>query len=149
MGTRSLTFVYDEPYSKRSKPKAIINMYRQFDGYPSGHGQELYDYLKPFTITNGIANGAEIGKSANGAGCLAGQLVCHFKQAVGGVYLYPTTTKDCGQDYEYHVFCKEDGFWVVVKNRGCNMFGLTMSDKNESIFDGDLESFGKFCKEQE
>ena len=33
MGTRSLTFVYDE-YGEK-----IINMYRQYDGYPSGHGR--------------------------------------------------------------------------------------------------------------
>jgi hypothetical protein len=39
MGTRSLTFVYDgdEP---------MINMYRQFDGYPSGHGSELADFFE-------------------------------------------------------------------------------------------------------
>ena len=34
MGTRSLTFVYEGD-------KPFVNMYRQFDGYPSGHGQEL------------------------------------------------------------------------------------------------------------
>ena len=38
MGTRSLTFVYED-----NKP--IVNMYRQFDGYPEGHGQELADFL--------------------------------------------------------------------------------------------------------
>ena len=38
MGTRSLTFVYDED-------TPLINMYRQYDGYPSGHGAELADFL--------------------------------------------------------------------------------------------------------
>ena len=38
MGTRSLTFVYEDK-------TPILNMYRQFDGYPSGHGQELADFL--------------------------------------------------------------------------------------------------------
>ena len=38
MGTRSLTFVYDEQ-------EAIINMYRQYDGYPTGHGAELAEFL--------------------------------------------------------------------------------------------------------
>ena len=41
MGTRSLTFVYDGE-------QPIINMYRQFDGYPSGHGQELAEFLNSF-----------------------------------------------------------------------------------------------------
>ena len=35
MGTRSLTFVY-EKYGQIQKP--VVNMYRQFDGYPTGHG---------------------------------------------------------------------------------------------------------------
>ena len=34
MGTRSLTFVYDEDGKK------LINMYRQYDGYPSGRGMK-------------------------------------------------------------------------------------------------------------
>ena len=47
MGTRSLTFVYDND-------DAMINMYRQFDGYPSGHGLELAEFLNSFAeITNG------------------------------------------------------------------------------------------------
>ena len=47
MGTRSLTFVYDgkEP---------MINMYRQYDGYPQGHGKELADFLNSGTMVNGF-----------------------------------------------------------------------------------------------
>lgn len=52
-------------------------MYRQYDGYPSGHGQELADYLKTFRITNGIS-GDPI-NTANGMACLAAQIVAHFK----------------------------------------------------------------------
>lgn len=48
MGTRSLTFVYDEDGEK------IVNMYRQMDGYPSGHGLELAEFLEPITMVNGI-----------------------------------------------------------------------------------------------
>ena len=42
MGTRSLTFVY-EKYGQVQKP--VVNMYRQFDGYPTGHGAELAEFL--------------------------------------------------------------------------------------------------------
>jgi hypothetical protein len=38
MGTRSLTFVYEE-----NKP--VVNMYRQYDGYIEGHGRELAEFL--------------------------------------------------------------------------------------------------------
>ena len=48
MGTRSLTFVYEE-----NKP--IINMYRQFDGYPEGHGAELAEFLLSGEMVNGFS----------------------------------------------------------------------------------------------
>ena len=112
MGTRSLTFVYDgdEP---------LINMYRQFDGYPSGHGAELAEFL----------DGLEV---ANGMGCLAGQMIANFKKTVGGFYIHPVTETDCWQDYEYHVY--EDK--VVVKN------------PTEVIFEGAWNEFKEFCVDQ-
>ena len=126
MGTRSLTFVYDgdEP---------MINMYRQFDGYPSGHGSELATFLNSFdAIVNGISVG-DNRKIANGMGCLAAQLIANFKIDAGGFYIYPVTAKDCGQDYEYHVY--EDK--VVVKN------------PTEVIFSGTWREFNEFCSAEE
>ena len=142
MGTRSLTFVYDGD-------EAIINMYRQYDGYPTGHGAELAEFLSQFTIVNGIRVG-ETRKIANGMGCLAAQMVGHFKgDEAGQFYLYPASAKDCGQDYEYHVYTDARGLCVRITDRGCNMFGLTMSDKNEALFDGTVEEFTAFCTEKE
>jgi len=143
MGTRSLTFVYDEQ-------DIIINMYRQYDGYPSGHGLELAEFLAGFdAITNGLQVG-ETRKVANGMGCLAAQLVSNFKgDGPGQFYLYPATATDCGQDYEYHVYQDAQGLRVRITDRGCNMFGLTMSDKNEAIFDGTVMEFFDFCTEKE
>lgn len=124
MGTRSLTFVYDGK-------TPVVCMYRQFDGYPSGHGAELSEFLDQFeAITNGIAVG-ETRKTANGMGCLAAQLVANFKTEVGGFYLYPTNTKDAGQEYEYHIF--QDKIVVVEKYDGT------------IIFDGSLAEFKDFC----
>lgn len=126
MGTRSLTFVYDE----RRQP--IINMYRQYDGYPSGHGRELAEFLSPFTIVNGI--GRETKNIANGMGCLAAQMVAHFKTEVGQFYLHSVIEADCGQDYEYHVYENR----VVVKNYNGN-----------EVFSGTWENFDKFCAAEE
>jgi hypothetical protein len=141
MGTRSLTFVYDgqEP---------IINMYRQYDGYPTGHGAELAEFLAPFTLVNGLGIN-ETRKVANGMGCLAAQLVANFKDGAGGFYLYPTSAVDCGQDYEYHIYNKDNELHIAITNRGCNFFGLTQSETNESIFQGNLAEFTEFCKEKE
>ena len=98
MGTRSLTFVYD------GDGKVLVNMYRQFDGYMSGHGAELARFLLSF---DAVVNGLPVGdtrKLANGMGCVAAQMVAHFKTEAGGFYLYPADADDCGQEYEYHVY---------------------------------------------
>jgi hypothetical protein len=141
MGTRSLTFVYDGE-------TPIINMYRQYDGYPTGHGAEIAEFLAPFEMVNGIDIN-ETRKVANGMGCLAAQLVANFKDGAGQFYLYPTSAVDCGQDYEYHIYKDAEGLRVRITDRGCNMFGLTMSDKNDAIFDGTLAEFTEFCTEKE
>ena len=125
MGTRSLTFVYNDA----EKPEPIICMYRQFDGYPSGHGAELAEFLSGFEIVNGY--GEVKPKLANGMGCLAAQLIANFKQSVGGFYIYAVTDNDCGQEYEYHVYENR----VVVK------------DPTAVIFEGDYQSFAEFCSE--
>jgi hypothetical protein len=140
MGTRALTFVYDG-----NKP--IVNLYRQYDGYPTGHGAELAEFLNGFTIVNGI--GAETTRTANGMGCLAAQIVAHFKESVGGFYIHSVDATECGQDYEYHVYQKDKELRVRVTDRGCNMFGLTMSDTNDSIFDGSVAEFVTFCTQDE
>ena len=120
MGTRSLTFVYDGDVP-------VINIYRQYDGYPSGHGHELAQFLDSKTLVNGF--GKQNSFEANGMGCLAAQLIVQLKHGVGGIYIYSVTSTDCFQDYEYHVY--EDR--VVVK------------DPTAVIFEGTWEEFGQFC----
>lgn len=94
MGTRSLTIVKDGSDS-------VVTMYRQMDGYPSGHGQELADFLKPIRIVNGIPCNESDRPIANGMGCLAAQIVAHFKEGVGSIYLMKG--KNHGEDYIYEV----------------------------------------------
>ena len=96
MGTRHLTKVIDE------NGEQIMNLYGQWDGYPTGHGAELAEFLNSGRMVNGLENDPKE-RLFNGAGCLAAQLVAHFKNDAGGFYLYPTELGDCGQDFEYHV----------------------------------------------
>lgn len=114
MGTRSLTVVQDE------HKRRYLVMYRQFDGYPSGHGQELAEFLKGIIVVNGISG--DMAKIANGAGCLAAQIVAHFKTEPGGIYIEPQNTEigegleefvyyvtaTVGQEPEIEVFSVED-----------------------------------------
>jgi hypothetical protein len=96
MGTRSLTYVFDNE-------TPVVCMYRQFDGYPSGHGSELARFLDGFEVVNGYNEKKP--KLANGMGCLAAQMIVYFKGGVGGFYLEPVELgQDCSQDYEYHVY---------------------------------------------
>lgn len=127
MGTRSLTFVYEDN-------QRVMCMYRQFDGYLSVHGAELSVFLNGFdAVTNGYAFN-ETRKIANGMGCLAAQLVANFKTSHGGFYLYPTNTKDAGQEYEYHVYADK----VVVKE-------VSFSGGLKTVFSGTWNEFGEFC----
>jgi hypothetical protein len=50
MGTRSLTYIRET-----EKSAAFLCIYRQFDGYPSGMGKDLYNILKGYTIVNGFS----------------------------------------------------------------------------------------------
>lgn len=84
MGTRSITIVLDEDNNK------IIEMYKQFDGYPDGLGLELQQFISSGKMVNGI--GLDRGKVFNGINCFAAQLVSHMKTEAGGIYLHAPTT---------------------------------------------------------
>lgn len=125
MGTRSLTYVFEDK-------EPIVCMYRQFDGYPSGHGTELAEFLNVGTVVNGL--GADSKNVFNGMGCLAAQLVAKFKDGPGGFYLHaPVLGRDDWQEYEYHVYVDR----VVVK------------DPENVIFEGTWADFGDFCRSAE
>jgi len=94
MGTRSLTKFIEEG-------KEICVLYRQFDGYPEGHGKELAEFLQNMPIVNGYNSDTQ--RAANGMGCLAAQVVSNFKKCVGGFYLYPPKTHDIGEEFIYIV----------------------------------------------
>jgi hypothetical protein len=127
MGTRSLTYVYEDE-------TPIICMYRQFDGYPSGHGIGLSEFLTKLKIANGISCNPELFSFANGMGCLAAQMIVWFKKTPGGFYIYPVEPdQNCCQEYEYHVYENK----VVVK------------DPIEVIFEGSYDEFMSFCYVEE
>ena len=98
MGTRSLTVLEMEDGTE------IAVMYRQYDGYPEGHGQELKEFLAGFEIVNGFGCGDDQPiKQANGMDCLAAQIIAHFKTDIGNIYLMPAGTRDAGEEYIYTV----------------------------------------------
>lgn len=126
MGTRSLTFVYSEDETKLTA--RVICMYRQMDGYPSGHGKDLAEFLASSDMVNGLGSDSE--NVFNGVSCMAAQMVAHFKDGPGSIYLHPTNTKDARQDYEYHIYFIDGKFRIRV-----------VGEK----FDSTLEAFTAWC----
>ena len=137
MGTRSTTRVVCGDIT-------LVNMYRQYDGYPSGHGKDLAEFLEPITMANGI--GMTEAVIANGPGCLAAQLVSHFKDGPGGIYLEPTTAVDCGQDYEYHIATHGEGAELTIT---CQRIEGLRPFRRKKIFDGSIEEFKAFCEKED
>lgn len=135
MGTRSLTLVNDE------NEKTICNMYRQFDGYPSGHGKELASFLQTGKLVNGIGSEPEL--VFNGMGCLAASMVGFFKDGAGGIYLEPTDARDCGEEYIYTIYPKDGKIYLKIESGCMTFFGLPGTEqKNMNIlFDDDVASF--------
>ena len=117
MGTRSLTYieeswetaVADEENNNEvhEKKQNILCMYRQYDGYLSGHGAELAEFLQDFNIVNGY-NPDTTKRDANGMGCLAAQLIAHFKDGIGNIYIHEPNDSDCGEEFTYTIY-EEDG----------------------------------------
>ena len=79
MGTRCLTVIKDY------NDKEIVVMYRQYDGYIDVHGHELANFCKDIKIVNGY--GSDTKNIANGMGCLAAQIVSHFKKDEVGIII--------------------------------------------------------------
>lgn len=111
MGTRCLTVVNDEI------GREIGVLYRQMDGYPEGHGEELRKFVGSRIIVNGLSGGPwnEDNGVANGMGCLFAQIVAHFKTEAGMFYLYPPGTRDYGEEYIYTVSFDKLGKPAKVK----------------------------------
>ena len=134
MGTRSLTYVYDGE-------TPIMCMYRQYDGYLSGHGQELANFLNELTIGNGISGKPDLFTFANGMGDLAAQMIVWFKKTPGGFYIHPVDlNQDCWQEYEYHVY---ENKVVVVSHFFDN------ENPTEQIFNGSWNEFLLLTTESE
>lgn len=139
MGTRSLTVVHDGE-------KIVTVMYRQFDGYPSGHGAELKSFAENMVIVNGI--GAKTPpKAANGMGCLAAQMVAHFKKEIGNIYLHSSHVADLCQDYMYFLYPTPSNGDIFAYRR-LNLCVIYPYD-NVCLYDGSVEGFNPDMDESE
>lgn len=107
MGTRSTVKFYDE------SDEPILCVYQQYDGYISGVGHDLANFLIGKKIVNGFGSGQTMEKGfANGIECLAAQYVVERKRGIGGFYL---TTKDDKEEFNYEVRFIDNKFIIKVE----------------------------------
>ena len=128
MGTRSLTVFNNEMDNSE-----IVVLYRQYDGYPTGHGRDLFSFLNNIEIVNGISPN-EKRKIANGMGCLAAQVISHFKEETGNFYLYSAGTRDIGEEFIYTLYYTEE-LRIKVQDT---------YDNGNDLFDGNLNQYEKW-----
>lgn len=124
MGTRSITSVKDE------NGKKIIEIYQQYDGYPSGVGNQLLKFCNSGTLVNGI-NYLETNRVFNGMNCFAALLVSELKNGAGGVYLYAPTA-DYKNKKKYYEIYNADYYYEIDSNLILTCWD-TCEDKKEII----------------
>ncbi len=133
MGTRSLTV-----FSDTWEDEEIAVFYRQYDGYPEGHGTDLLNLLKDTYIVNGITNG-EKRKIANGMECLSATVVSHFKNGPGDFYLHSSGTRDIGEEFIYTLYYNDKELKIKVQDT---------YDDGHDLFDGTIGQYGEWIKER-
>jgi hypothetical protein len=126
MGTRSLTIFNNEWDNEE-----IVVLYRQYDGYPTGHGRDLLNFLNNMNMVNGISNN-EKRKIANGMGCLSAQIVAYLKEAPGDFYLHSAGTRDIGEEFIYTLYYTEE---LKIKVQD------TYDGEDNVIFDGNTKEY--------
>lgn len=110
MGTRSTYRVIEQwkNEEKEIEENHICLIYKQYDGYPTGHPYATAEWLSGGMVVNGISL-AEERLVFNGAGCLAAQLIAKYKDGPGGTYLHSMDSRgNCGEDYLYDIIVKDD-----------------------------------------
>lgn len=131
MGTHSIIKFKEVDFY--GKTRAIATIYQQFDGYLSGVGLDLCNWLLDKTIINGIARDISYNdfSYANGFNCLAAQYIRDHKKELGNLYMYP---EDCdNEEYNYEVimdYVDIQGYW---KSNVDTVICLKITDINGSV----------------
>lgn len=134
MGTRSYTHVFEGD-------TLLVSIYRQYDGYPSGHGRDVKDALGSRQLVNGI-RGEGRDEVVNGMSCAAALLVAHLKSDMeaGGIYIEKPDASQT-EEYTYYISGKsyEGGF---LGNDGKKTINLrVVSGYYGEIYNGPIEDF--------
>lgn len=126
MGTRSIIVF-------QSQGVRYLVIYQQYDGYPSGVGKVLVNFIKSKKFVNGY-NDKET--QFNGFGCFLAQYICHIKNGeAGNAYIYPIT-QELNEEFNYTVT------WVEGDKPEDDHFTFKCGDSKEMT----LDEFEQYCE---
>lgn len=115
MGTKSLVHIKDGK-------KTIATIYRQYDGYPTGMGEDIKRLLNNGNVEilngyNGYSGNDGIPHQFNGIGCLAAFLVGALKEKkIENVYLMHPGKNNFGEEYIYTISSKDGKVYMKVQD---------------------------------
>lgn len=134
MGTRSTVKFIEKLKDSEGKEEEVVlvSIYQQYDGYPSGVGMTLAEFLQPIEMVNGISSYDK--PIANGMGCLSAQYIAHIKDGVGTVYITNPDDKQ-GYDYEVVVGWEGEGFSSKPTQPVIRIKGLYIDEPEEDEAD--------------
>lgn len=136
MGTRS-TILFSEKYQDSKTKKEVYRklccVYQQYDGYLSGVGTEIYEFLSSGELVNGLDGSPGI--KFNGIGCLAAQFIAKYKDSSGGLYM--NYINDCNEEYNYEI--------IQVLGEGLNPGEILIKYNNKYYT---IEKWGKKLKKE-
>ena len=129
MGTRS-TIAFIDNRTKDGKivsSNELVRIYQQYDGYPSGVGLQLANWLKDKKLINGFGDETAEDGYCNGVGCMSAQFIHDFKDGIGGLYI---TDHDDFEEYNYKVIVTND-----------STITLKVYEGYSCIFEGSVDEF--------
>lgn len=127
MGTRSLTRIFDGD-------TVLVAMYRQYDGYLSGHGRDLANILGGKEMVNGFQSADQ--KAFNGPGCMAAAIIAGCKSGIGGTYIQAPDAEDEEFTYEIRNTTVGEGFGMTY-----NRPQIKVTNRGDVVFEGTVEEF--------
>lgn len=147
MGTRSITTIMSR-WGEQDEFRHNASIYRHWDGYITGHGKDLYNYIKDLQIVNGISADMD-SKCINGPGRLAAYLVRQMGVDGHDPDLVPEGS-DMGQEFHYVLEVTYGMFGgkvgVRVLDGPVTFFGTGGDECTNIVFEGSIEEFGEFVE---
>ena len=130
MSTRSITHIHEMKSMEFAKERIVCSFYRHCDGYPTGHGDDLANWLKGKSLVNGISDGFNPNTMFNRAGTMAVKLMNHI-QDISGCEVIPTGASNRGEEFTYDIYFRDYKFYIQVDDgRGTIL-------KEANLFDGE------------